>query len=171
MSQPQEARCVQFSYRSLSLHVRSPPWCSLSDLQASASKRLCHRTSLNLRTCYTEPWLLIPSHFSCSDKLTLIRSLNSSSSTSSIGSLDTASSNGRKKPLNAFKRTQEWVNAQQINGAYIVGRDRRIASAHRSALYSILDEMTATFPCIGTDLAAEGFAGYDLELEIDDDDE
>ena len=35
----------------------------------------------------------------------------------------------------------------------------------------MLDEMTTTFPSIGTDLTTEGFAGYDLELEIDDDDE
>lgn len=73
--------------------------------------------------------------------------------------------------MNALKRTQKWVNEQQINGTHIVGRDRRIASAHLSTLYSMLDEAATVLPSIGTGLAAEGFAGYDLELEIDDDDE
>jgi hypothetical protein len=96
--------------------------------------------------------------------------LNSSSSTSSLRYLDEASRNGGLKPSNPLKRTQNWVNTQQIIGAQIGGRDRRIASAHRSALYSMLDEASTMFPTIDISLAAGDLVDYNLEIEIDDDD-
>ena len=95
-------------------------------------------------------------------------SLSKSSSTSSINSLDAASSNGGVASSAAMKRTQKWVNMQQIDGAQVVRRDRRIVSAKWSALHSMLDEATTMFPPIDSDFAAADVAGYELEIILDD---
>ena len=88
-------------------------------------------------------------------------SLSKSSSTSSINSLDAASSNGGVASPAAMKRTQKWVNMQQIDGAQVVRRDRRIVSAKWSALHSMLDEATTMFPSIDSDFAAAAVAEYE----------
>ena len=95
-------------------------------------------------------------------------SLSKSSSTSSINSLDAASSNGGVASPAAMKRTQKWFNMQQIDGAQVVRRDRRIVSAKWSALHSMLDEATTMFPSIDSDLAAAAVAEYELEIILDD---
>jgi hypothetical protein len=71
----------------------------------------------------------------------------------------------------AMKRTQEWIIMQQINGAQVVGRDRRIISAKWSALHSMLDEAATMFPSIDSDFAAAAVAEYDQEIILDDDNE
>ena len=70
-----------------------------------------------------------------------------------------------------MKRTQKWVKMQEIYGAQVVGRDRRVVSAQRSALYSMLDEAATLFPTIDSDIAATAVAEYDQEVQLDDDDE
>ena len=70
-----------------------------------------------------------------------------------------------------MKRTQKWVKMQEIYGAQVVGRDRRVVSAQRSALYSMLDEAATMFPTIDSDIAAAAVAEYDQEIHIDDDGE
>ena len=67
-----------------------------------------------------------------------------------------------------MKRTQKWFNMQQIDGAQVVRRDRRIVSAKWSALHSMLDEATTMFPSIDSDFAAAAVAGYELEIILDD---
>lgn len=70
-----------------------------------------------------------------------------------------------------MKRTQKWVKMQEIYGAQVVGRDRRVVSAQRSALYSMLDEAATLFPTIDSDIAATAVAEHDQEVQLDDDDE
>ena len=60
---------------------------------------------------------------------------------------------------------------QEIYGAQVVGRDRRVVSAQRSALYSMLDEAATLFPTIDSDIAATAVAEHDQEVQLDDDDE
>ena len=60
---------------------------------------------------------------------------------------------------------------QQIDGAQVVGRDRRIVSAKWSALHSMLDEAATMFPSIELDFAAAVVAEYDQEIILDDDNE
>ena len=70
-----------------------------------------------------------------------------------------------------MKRTQEWIIMQQIDGAQVVGRDRRIVSVKWSALHSMLDEAATMFPSIDSDFAAAVVAEYDQEIILDDDNE
>ena len=70
-----------------------------------------------------------------------------------------------------MKRTQKWVKMQEIYGAQVVGRDRRVVSAQRSALYSMLDEAATLFPTIDSDIAATAVTEHDQEVQLDDDDE
>jgi len=63
---------------------------------------------------------------------------------------------------------------QKVDGAYRVGRNRKISSMHRSDIFAMMDKTTTMFPNSNVGPAgAEVGAGYDpeIEIEIEDDDE